>query len=74
MSESSILLTNDDGIESVGFRALYDALSEFADVTAVAPETDQSAVGRKMSTDAIVSEHELGYALQGTPDRRTDPV
>lgn len=67
MSEPSILLTNDDGIESVGFRALYDALSEFADVTAVAPETDQSAVGRKMSTDAIVSEHELGYALQGTP-------
>ncbi|MFB6129360.1 MAG: 5'/3'-nucleotidase SurE, partial [Salinigranum sp.] len=36
MSESpAILLTNDDGIESVGFRALYDALSEAADVTAV---------------------------------------
>ncbi|ELZ85935.1 acid phosphatase [Haloferax elongans ATCC BAA-1513] len=67
MSERSILLTNDDGIESVGFRALYDALSEFADVTAVAPKTDQSAVGRKMSSDAIVAEHELGYALEGTP-------
>ncbi|ELZ71750.1 5'/3'-nucleotidase SurE [Haloferax sp. Atlit-10N] len=67
MSEPSILLTNDDGIESVGFRALYDALSEFADVTAVAPATDQSAVGRKMSTDAVVTEHELGYALEGTP-------
>ncbi|WP_416839510.1 5'/3'-nucleotidase SurE [Haloferax sp. DFSO52] len=67
MSERSILLTNDDGIESVGFRALYDALSEFADVTAVAPATDQSAVGRKMSSDAVVTEHELGYALEGTP-------
>ncbi|KAB1196457.1 MULTISPECIES: 5'/3'-nucleotidase SurE [Haloferax] len=67
MSERSILLTNDDGIESVGFRALYDALSVFADVTAVAPATDQSAVGRKMSTDAVVTEHELGYALNGTP-------
>ena len=67
MSERSILLTNDDGIESVGFRALYDALSEFADVTAVAPATDQSAVGRKMSSDAVVVEHELGYALEGTP-------
>lgn len=67
MSDRSILLTNDDGIESVGFRALYDALAEFADVTAVAPATDQSAVGRKMSTDAVVVEHELGYALEGTP-------
>lgn len=67
MSERSILLTNDDGIESVGFHALYDALSEFADVTAVAPATDQSAVGRKMSSDAVVTEHELGYALEGTP-------
>ncbi|KTG08059.1 5'/3'-nucleotidase SurE [Haloferax profundi] len=67
MSRPAILLTNDDGIESVGFRALYDALSEFADVTAVAPKTDQSAVGRKMSSDAVVVEHELGYALEGTP-------
>jgi 5'-nucleotidase len=53
----SMLLTNDDGIESVGFRALYDALSSFADVTAVAPADDQSAVGRKMSTEVIVTEH-----------------
>jgi 5'-nucleotidase len=63
----SMLLTNDDGIESVGFRALYDALSSFADVTAVAPADDQSAVGRKMSTEVIVTEHELGYAIEGTP-------
>jgi 5'-nucleotidase len=62
-----ILLTNDDGIGTVGFRALYDALSTFADVTAVAPADDQSAVGRKMSTDVTVREHELGYAIEGTP-------
>jgi 5'-nucleotidase len=63
----SVLLTNDDGIDAVGFRALYDALAEWADVTAVAPVDDQSAVGRQLSTDAAVREHELGYAIAGTP-------
>ena len=62
-----VLLTNDDGIDSVGFRALYDALSSVADVTAVAPVEDQSAVGRQMSTDVLVEEHSLGYAIHGTP-------
>ena len=67
MDTPRILLTNDDGIESVGFRALYDALDEFADVTAIAPADDKSAVGRAMSHEADVEEHELGYAIHGTP-------
>ncbi|MFB6154318.1 MAG: 5'/3'-nucleotidase SurE [Haloferacaceae archaeon] len=67
MDRPHLLLTNDDGIDSVGFRALYDELSEFADVTAVAPAGDQSAVGRAMSTQVAVTEHELGYAIEGTP-------
>jgi 5'-nucleotidase len=62
-----ILLTNDDGIESTGFRALYDALAEVGDVTAVAPNSDQSAVGRAISNSVSVSDHELGYAVDGTP-------
>jgi len=62
-----LLLTNDDGIESTGFRALYDALSEVAAVTAVAPAEDKSAVGRAMNHDVSVREHELGYAIDGTP-------
>lgn len=66
-SEPSILLTNDDGIESVGFRALYDALSDVADVTAVAPMADQSAVGRAISHEVTVHEYDLGYAIEGTP-------
>ncbi|MFB6166539.1 MAG: 5'/3'-nucleotidase SurE [Haloarculaceae archaeon] len=67
MGETEIILTNDDGIESTGFRALYDALSGIADVTAVAPATDKSAVGRAMSHAVEVREHELGYAIEGTP-------
>ena len=63
----SILLTNDDGIESAGLRALYDGLAEVGSVTAVAPASDQSAVGRSMSTEVAVHEHELGYAVEGTP-------
>jgi 5'-nucleotidase len=62
-----ILLTNDDGIDSPGLRALYDALSEVANVTTVAPADDQSAVGRAMSYEVSVEEHELGYAVHGTP-------
>ncbi|UPV74453.1 5'/3'-nucleotidase SurE [Halorussus limi] len=62
-----ILLTNDDGIESPGIRALYDALSEVGNVTTVAPADDQSAVGRAMTYEVPVEEHELGYAVEGTP-------
>src|SRR5512136_2673405 len=45
----SILLTNDDGVSSVGLWAAFEALSPIADVTVVAPATQQSAVGRSIS-------------------------
>ncbi|WP_459194020.1 5'/3'-nucleotidase SurE [Halosimplex sp. J119] len=67
MDEPSILLTNDDGIESAGLRALYDTLTDLGDVTVVAPAEDQSAVGRSLSHDVTVREHDLGYAIEGTP-------
>jgi 5'-nucleotidase len=66
-TDLEILLTNDDGIDSPGFRALYDTLAEVANVTAVAPANDQSAVGRTMSSEVGVEEHELGFAIAGTP-------
>ncbi|MDR3101889.1 MAG: 5'/3'-nucleotidase SurE [Methanocalculaceae archaeon] len=44
-----ILLTNDDGVNSGGLWAAYEALSAFADVTIVAPAVQQSAVGRSIS-------------------------
>ncbi|MFB6220732.1 MAG: 5'/3'-nucleotidase SurE [Halolamina sp.] len=67
MSEPRILVTNDDGIESPGFRALYEALEEVGDPVAVAPYSNQSAVGRARSFEAAVHEYELGYAVEGTP-------
>jgi 5'-nucleotidase len=69
MSGPTILLTNDDGIDRPGFRAMYDALTAVGDVTAVAPAADQSAVGRAINvgSDIAVEDHDLGYALDGTP-------
>jgi len=69
MDDPTILLTNDDGIASPGFKATYEALSSVGDVVAVAPADDRSAVGRAMSigSDVTVEDHALGYALNGTP-------
>ncbi len=65
--ELEILLTNDDGIESAGLRALYHTLDDIATVTAVAPQSDQSRSGRATSREVTIDEHELGYAVSGTP-------
>ncbi|SFB74886.1 5'-nucleotidase /3'-nucleotidase /exopolyphosphatase [Halobiforma haloterrestris] len=48
-SSPEILLTNDDGIDAPGIRALYDALSEVGSVTVVAPDRNRSAVGRALT-------------------------
>lgn len=45
----SILLTNDDGVTSDGLWAAYEAIAPLADVTVVAPASQQSAVGRSIS-------------------------
>jgi len=63
----AVVLTNDDGIDSPGLRALYDGLTSVADVTVVAPEEDQSEVGRACSSDVRIEAHELGYVVDGTP-------
>ncbi|MFC6976414.1 5'/3'-nucleotidase SurE [Halomicroarcula sp. GCM10025709] len=65
--EPAILLTNDDGIDSTGLQTLYEGLSTVGDVTVVAPAEDQSAVGRAISHEVEVREHELGYVVEGTP-------
>ncbi len=65
-----VLLTNDDGIDAAGIRALYDALSREHAVTVVAPATNQSGVGGTRSwweTTVEYTEMDLGYAVEGTP-------
>jgi len=62
-----ILLTNDDGIDASGLRALHDVLSERWNVTAVAPTEDRSGAGLTMNNTVTVERHDLGYAVEGTP-------
>ena len=67
---SEILLTNDDGIDAVGLRAIHDALATDHEVTVVAPATNQSGVGGRRSwweTTVEYTETPFGYAVEGTP-------
>jgi 5'-nucleotidase len=69
-----ILLTNDDGIYSDGLYQTYLKLSEFAEVTVVAPITEQSAVGHAITISDPLRTEEFykfgkffGTAVKGTP-------
>ncbi len=70
-----ILVTNDDGINAPGIRALIDVMSELGKVIVVAPDSPQSAMGHaitinntlyinKISKENAVVEE---YSCSGTP-------
>jgi len=68
------LLSNDDGINAPGLKAIYKALAEMGDVVVVAPDREQSAVGHAITiTDPlrVRKVHEngsfFGYSVDGTP-------
>jgi 5'-nucleotidase len=44
-----ILITNDDGYESKGLKALIEALKPLANITVVAPSTEKSACGHSLT-------------------------
>ncbi|MCQ2376711.1 MAG: 5'/3'-nucleotidase SurE [Methanocorpusculum sp.] len=73
MARPRILLTNDDGVNSAGLWAAYEAMSAFADVTVCAPAVQQSAAGRSISLfDALRMEKitvngHTAYAVGGKP-------
>jgi 5'-nucleotidase len=46
-----ILLTNDDGFDAIGLRALIDALRPIAKITVVAPAKNKSACGHSLTLD-----------------------
>jgi 5'-nucleotidase len=88
-ADLDVLLTNDDGIDAPGLRALAEELAALGEVRVLAPATNQSAVGRGLSygrmgpsgrvdggvdlqagsfaVDIDHADHELGYAVHGTP-------
>jgi 5'-nucleotidase len=69
-----ILVTNDDGIESRGLLALKRALDPIGDVTVVAPDTNQSAVGHQKTLmrplrvrERTLADGSSGYSIDGSP-------
>ena len=69
-----ILLTNDDGIYAEGIYAAYKELSKIADVTVVAPESEQSSVGHGITLFYPLFAKKIslknrfdGHAISGKP-------
>ena len=59
-----ILVTNDDGIDSVGLHILANEVRRFGDVTIVAPDTEYSGAGASLGAltfgDPLVRKREIG--------------
>lgn len=69
-----ILLTNDDGIYAPGLAALERLLRQHADVTVVAPATEQSGVGHSITfltplvcKEVFDGDQRRGWAVEGSP-------
>ena len=78
-SRPRILITNDDGVESRGLLALKQALEPMGDVTVVAPDTNQSAVGHQKTLmrplrvrERTLADGSLAFSVDGSPDRRRE--
>jgi len=69
-----ILISNDDGIEADGIKALSKEIRKFAEVYVVAPNTQMSAVGHSITMSSpiryirnLIDKNFYGYAVDGTP-------
>jgi 5'-nucleotidase len=66
----NILVTNDDGVQSEGIKALAAALASLGDVTVVAPIQEASAIGHALTLRRPLRLETIGpkvYAVDGTP-------
>lgn len=65
-----ILLTNDDGYQAAGLRALVAELSKIATVSIVAPSREQSGTAQSLTLRTPIVVHSVAereWALDGTP-------
>jgi 5'-nucleotidase len=69
-----ILVSNDDGIDAPGIFSLVQEIKKIADVTVIAPDKQQSAVGHAITMNyplRALPFHKngefFGYAVEGTP-------
>ena len=69
-NEPLILITNDDGIEAPGIRALEEALAPLGELCTVAPLSEQSAASRRVTLRRPIRYERCGagrFGVDGTP-------
>lgn len=69
MNNYSILITNDDGINSPGLRAAVESVYDLGTVTIVAPSTQQTGTGRGLTGNKQSSLIPSDYQLKGVKIR-----
>lgn len=65
-----ILITNDDSIDAPGIKHLWDALSDFGELSLVAPATNKSGVGLSISLHSTLHINQRdtsSWSVSGTP-------
>jgi 5'-nucleotidase len=69
-----ILISNDDGIDADGIKALANEIKRFAEIYVIAPNTQMSAVGHSITmsspiryTKHLIEKDLYGFAVDGTP-------
>jgi len=66
----SVLVTNDDGYQAAGLRALAEELREFAHVAIVAPSWERSGAAQSLTLRQPIVCHKIAedeWAIDGTP-------
>jgi 5'-nucleotidase len=70
MSLKRILITNDDGIDNPGIKALEQGLAQLGEVTVIAPDREMSATSQAISLHVPLRVHKIDdrhYGIGGTP-------
>jgi len=70
VKKPNVLLTNDDGYQAAGLRALAEELREFAHVSIVAPSWERSGAAQSLTLRQPIVCHKIAeneWAIDGTP-------
>ena len=65
-----ILVSNDDGYQSLGLKILIESLAQVADITVIVPDQDRSAASNSLTLTRPLRITELQrnfYIVDGTP-------
>ena len=69
-----ILVTNDDGVQAAGLRALADALASIGTVSILAPDREQSAMSHALTLHRPLRVHRISETILSVDGTPTDAV